>query len=103
MRGRLFTLLLAAAGVSGCLSVLAPDVERGVPAHAGMRDTTAPGVCLTCHREEPALPPAQALPPQQTQPLPRSMTAAMSEAPWVPAWMLRERGGECLACHGVTP
>jgi len=96
MRGRLFTLLLAAAAVSGCLSVLAPDVERGVPAHAGVRDTTAPGVCLTCHREEPALPPAQA------KPVALSMTAAMTEAPWVPVWMLRERGGQCLACHGVA-
>ena len=93
MRGRLFTLLWAAGTLSGCLSVLAPDVERGVAAHASVRDTTAPGVCLTCHLTEPGEPLAN----------PNSVGISMTEAPGVPAWMLRERGGECLACHGVAP
>ena len=93
MRGRLFTLLSASVAVSGCLSVLAPDVERAVGAHAAVRETTPPAACLGCHLPEPVEPAAMA----------ESGAMTMQEAPWVPAWMLHERGGECLACHGVAP
>lgn len=91
MRGRLFTLALVAAAVSGCLSVLAPDVDRSLTVHASVRETTAPSACLSCHRPEPTEPAA-----------PKPDAPAMTQAPWVPEWMLHERSGECLACHGVA-
>lgn len=91
MRGRLFTLALAAAALSGCLSVLAPDVDRSLGAHAAVRETTPPSACVTCHLPEPA----GAAPTLEPD--------AMAQAPWVPQWMLQEREGECLACHGVGP
>lgn len=95
MHGRLFTLVLAAGTVSGCLSVLAPDVDRSLEVHASVRETTAPSACLTCHRPEPTGS-AAAL-------MPASEAMATWQAPWVPQWMLSERSGECLACHGVAP
>ena len=91
MRGRLFTLCLAAAATSGCLSLLAPDVERSVVGHATVSEATAPNTCLSCHHPAPVA--ADAMP---------SMTHP-EQAPWVPEWMLHERGGACLACHGVDP
>lgn len=93
MRGRLFTLWLAALAVSGCLSVLAPDVDRAVGAHAGIRETTAPAACLGCHRPEPIA----------SRALLEPEAMAMPQAPGVPRWMLQERAGECMACHGVAP
>lgn len=93
MRGRLFTLWLAASAVSGCLSVLAPDVDRAVGGHAGIRETTAPSACLSCHQPEPV----------ESRALPMPEVMAMSQVPGVPQWMLQERAGECMACHGVAP
>lgn len=90
MRGRLFTLLPVAVAVSGCLSVLAPQVDRSVAAHAGVRETSAPSTCLVCHLPEPVAP--------VFTPSPMATAGA---APGVPEWMLSERAGECLACHGV--
>ncbi|HEY6727437.1 MAG TPA: hypothetical protein VI197_25555, partial [Polyangiaceae bacterium] len=80
MRGRLFTLVLAAAAASSCLSVLAPDVDRALGVHAAVRETTAPSACITCHRPEPA--------ESAPAPLPLSAVMGPRQAPWVPEWML---------------
>lgn len=89
MRGRLFTLCLAAVATSGCLSLLAPDVDRAVVGHVAVSEATAPSTCLSCHQPAPVAEGAMS-----------SMTPR-EQAPWVPEWMLHERGGACLACHGV--
>jgi len=91
MHGRLFTLCLAAAATSGCLSLLAPDVDRALVGHAAVSEATAQSTCLSCHH------PVQVAPDAMP-----AMTDA-EQAPRVPEWMLHERGGVCLACHGVDP
>jgi len=91
-------LVLAVAGLAGCITAFAPDIRR--EAHHGMLSAKASGAaCLKCHEVESAM--ARRMNGMSPQQMADHMRPdGVIRPPLVADWMVKDRRG-CVGCHAL--